>query len=241
MSGTAAPRPTLDEERREKRERRMELHDFASTVLLSLATLLTAWSAFQATAWADDQSQAGDDAEEALLESTRADSAAATYRIADVVLWNQWINDVNAERDADPSLPPPGPDYVPTPGSRSEATVRRFRREFVPAFESWLESDPFVDPTAPPVPFVDPHYVLTQDKEAERRVAEAERLRAISDDAEDTARQYVALAVAYAAVLGLSAIGVKLRTTRSRDITLTVAGSVFVAITVVMFTLPVDL
>ena len=219
--------------------RRSDRHDFWSTLLLSLATLLTAWSAFQAAIWSDEQSKSEDDATEALIESTRFSNAAGTYTVVDVVLWNQWISDINREHAADPSQPFPGPGYRPTPGADSAATVRRFRTDFIPAFNAWLATDPFNDPAASPVPFSAREYQLDQYEESDRLRAKATRLLNTSNEQADTARQYVALAVVYAAILALTAISVKLRRARSRDVVLLVAGVMFVVVTVFIATQPV--
>ncbi|HEY8217821.1 MAG TPA: hypothetical protein VIH82_11850 [Acidimicrobiia bacterium] len=219
---------------------RLERHDFLSTVLLSLATVLTAWAAFQAAAWSDEQNKADDAASEALIESARFSSAAGAYTVVDVVLWNQWMNDVNREHAADPSRPLPGPGYTPTPGTDSASTERRFRSDFKPAFKAWLETDPLVDPSASPVPFSLPEYQLAQYEESDQLRAKATRLMETSDEEADTTREYVALAVAYAAVLALAAVSVKLRTVRARETSLVVAAVLFVAVTVVIATLPIS-
>jgi len=236
--GTTQPAPRSGTE--PKLARRAELHDLFSTLLLSLATILTAWSAFQAAAWSDEQNKADEGATTALIESARASSRAAALGVIDLTLWDQWVNDIRRERDADPSLPMPGPRYVPTPGSDSAFTYGRFREEFVPAFERWLAGDPFVDPDAPSVPIVLPEYQVSQEHEANVFARKARILQAESDDEGDTTRAYVSLTVIYASVLALAALAVKLKRQRSREMTLGVSGAIFVGATIFVLTLPIS-
>jgi hypothetical protein len=57
-----------------------------------------------------------------------------------------------------------------------EMVKRRFRPEFVPAFEAWLATDPFGNPDAPPGQLFLPQYVVAEGEEARKLASEAGRL-----------------------------------------------------------------
>jgi hypothetical protein len=235
VSATATALAAPDERTR----RRRELHDVANTILLSLAAILTAWAAFQAAAWSDEQAKTDEEAIEVLARSVRATSTAGSFVVVDVITFTDWLADVRREHAADPSQPLPGPGYVPAPGSDSEAAQRVFRAEFRPAFEAWLETDPFVDPNAPPVPFAVPEYRLAEDRAGFEEAERATRLHTQSDEDAETARAYLSVTVVYAIVLAITAIGLKVGSDRAREIVLAVASVVLVAATAYMLTQPI--
>ena len=55
---------------------RFELHEFVSTIVLSLATVPTAWAAYQSTVWSDTESKYSESSADALIESAPAVEAA---------------------------------------------------------------------------------------------------------------------------------------------------------------------
>ncbi len=225
----------LDEATRRRRER----HDVVNTILLSLAAVLTAWAAFQAAAWSDEETRTDNEAIEVIAKSVRATSAAGSFIVVDVVTWTDWVNDVRREHAADPSQPWPGPGYVPTPGSDSEASFRVLREEFRPAVDAWLATDPFVDPNAPAVPFALPEYELAEDDRGFEQAARATELHSQSDDEAQTSRTYIAVTVVYAMVLAITAIGLKIGNDRAREVVLAFASIVLVAATAYLLTLPI--
>lgn len=224
-----------------KPARRFELHEFVSTIVLSLATVLTAWAAYQSTVWSDTDSKYAESSADALIESTRASTHASAFELVDLTLWNQWVNDIYDEADADPALPLPGPRYVPVPGSRSADTLARFRDEFRPAFDAWLATDPFVDPNAPAVPFGLPEYNQKKEQHAHSLAVRAKELEGLADDAADTTTSYVGLTVVFASVLAFSAIALKLKTIRAREFTLGVAVVLMIGAAIALASLPIDL
>jgi hypothetical protein len=221
--------------------RRFELHEFLSTMVLSLATVLTTWAAYQSTVWSDAESKYAERSADALIESTRASTHASAFELVDLTLWNQWVNDIEDESDADPLLPLPGPRYVPVPGSRSADTLARFRDAFRPAFDAWLATDPFVDPNAPAVPFSLPEYNENKERHAHRLAVRAKELEGLADDAADTTTSYVGLTVVFASVLAFSAIALKLKTIRAREFTLGVAVVLMIGASIALASLPIDL
>ena len=133
-------------------QRRRELW---ATVLLSVATLLTAWSAFQATKWSDVMTIRFSEANAARTQSGAAAARASSQRTLDVTVFTSYVEAVAAER-----------------AEQRQFIEDRFRAEFRPAFEAWVATRPRTSPSAPSTPFAMPEYQLAE----ERRSAELSAL-----------------------------------------------------------------
>jgi hypothetical protein len=120
--------------------RRLEL---VSTVLLALATVATAWAAYQSRQWTGEQAQATSRATAARIAENRVSALANRQVQIDVATFIQWLD---ARAQHHPRL--------------ADFYRARFRAEFKPAFASWLATRPFENKAAPPTPFAMPQYHL---------------------------------------------------------------------------------
>jgi hypothetical protein len=166
--------------------------DFASVILISLATVLTAWCGYQAARWGGQQTllyaQANADRINASVASTRADALTTI----DVVMFLQFINAVSENR----------PEEV--------AFLRaRFRPEMRRAVEAWIATKPRTNPNAPSTPFAMPVYRVSANADVARQGALAAASFAKAQEAEEQADQYVRLTVIFAAVSFLAGISTK--------------------------------
>lgn len=212
-----ADTPTAD--RQERRERRFEL---VATLVLSIATVLTAWSAFQANKWGGEMSIQFSAANAARTFSVQAANVAAAQTTIDVGVFVEYAAAVAAE-DAE----------------LAEFLQQRFRPEFVPAFEAWRATDPLADPDAPATPFELEEYTLASAAEAERLAADADAASRAARAANQQGDDYVLLTVLLASVLFFA--GVSTKTSRPlAQVGLTVLASVLlVTAAIVLVTFPV--
>jgi len=173
--------------RRERTERWFEV---ASSILLAIVAVATAWSGYQSARWDGVQAERYTQASARRVESTRASTLAGQHTLYDVNLFNQWLN-------------------AHASNARQLASIyeRRFRPEFLPAFEAWLATDPFNNPDAPPGPLYMPQYVISEGEEAETLTSEAERLFAEGEAANEISDKYVLNGVFLATCLFFIAIG----------------------------------
>src|SRR3954464_6408625 len=109
-------------------ERTLEL---CAVLLLSLTTLATAWSGYQAARWSGEQSQLYARASATRIKAQQQSTAAGQLRIDDLLYFNGWL-------DAKES------------GNAGLATVyeKRFRPAFRPAFDAWIAQHPFTNADA---------------------------------------------------------------------------------------------
>src|SRR6185436_5811879 len=170
---TAAPAP-----------RKRAAFEPIALVLLSLATVGTAWCSFQAATW-------GSVAQRTMNLSAASSRRAAVeqlqaYQMAllDVILFSQHIN---------------------AHASSNEALARfyadRFRGEARVAFESWMATQPFANANAPPHPFVTNLYKPLLLEQARAEEADGQRLWQQAGEAGRTSRSYVLVTVLLACAL----------------------------------------
>lgn len=208
--------------------------DLMATVLLALATVLTAWSAFQSSQWSGVQAAAYSAASRERAESNRAQTLAGQQTIIDVMLFTDWLAALHEEGDAS-VVPDP---YVPDPALYSGFLFERFRPEFQPAVTAWLATDPLVDPGAPPTPFAMDEYVLASGTEAAKLAKASERSAAVARVAIERKDNYVLATVLCASVLFFSGIGSKLGSPRRRTTMIAIGAVVLLATIGVVLTFP---
>jgi hypothetical protein len=203
------------------RERRLEL---TATVLLALATVATAWAAFQAREWTGEQSTGYSQATAARIAENRAAALANRQVQIDVATFIQWVD---ADRLGRTEL--------------AELYRRRFRDEFKPAFAAWIATRPFANRSAPPTPFDMSEYGLKATAEAEDLEATAAAGSARAADANRRANDYMLGVVLFASSLFFFGLTAKLQTPRSRLVMLSIGGVVFLGALIWVATLPVQL
>lgn len=204
------------------RTRRRDWWDFAATVILSLATVASAWSGYQAARWSGEKVKANRAATVARFEASNQYEIANQQRTVDVMIFSTWL-----EATID------GQDRL------ANATEERFRADFVPAFEEWMALG-HPGELAPGSPFEMTSYLLPATVEAQRLtdLAEAESLEA--DEHNQTSDNFVLTAVLYASVLFFAGIANKISNPTSSHIAVGLSGTMFVLATIVMATQPLS-
>jgi hypothetical protein len=208
-----------EETPRAARERRVEM---TAAVVLSIATIVTAWSAYQATRWSGEQSASYVTASARRTESVRASSRADTLSSIDVAVYLDWLD---ATRAGDTDL--------------VADLESRMREEFRPAFDAWRDSAPG-EGIPPGHPFTRPEYVLADREEAERLEAEASQFFLDGQEANQVSDNFVLAAVMLASVLFFAGLAGTFDAFRAQMLLLGLAGVMLVAGTIIVFLLPQD-
>jgi len=202
-------------------ERWLEL---VSTVLLALATVATAWAAYQSRQWTGEQAQGYSHATATRIAENRSAALANRQVQIDVATFIQWID---AHQHNDEAL--------------AGFYRARFRDEFKPAFAAWLAEKPFTNHAAPPTPFAMPVYKLKASTEAERlestAAADSDRAKAANQNADN----YMLAVVLFASSLFFAGISVKLHSFGARAALLGLGCVVFLGTLIWALTLPVQL
>ncbi|MBK7973206.1 MAG: hypothetical protein IPK07_07995 [Deltaproteobacteria bacterium] len=168
--------------------RRQRIEVFAA-VALSLATVASAWCAYQAKRWSGATTFTMGEANAARNESLKLSDLASRRTNVDVLMFTQFV-----------SATMQGQDQI------AKFYRDRFRPETKVALEAWLATNPFEDPTAPPSPFHMKEYSQEATREVERLEGVAKAKVAASKEANERSDQYILLTVMFASVLFLSGI-----------------------------------
>lgn len=196
--------------------------ELVAAIVLALATIASAWSAYQATRWGGVQAEAFAEAGAARAESVRASDLADAELTVDVEYFAIWLE---AFSEGNETL--------------ESALEKSFRPEFARAFDAWLATDPFVNPDAPHTPFEMDEYQVAAAQEAEELRLEAEAASAVAMEANQTGDNYVLTTVLFASVLFFAGISTKFR---GRWIKLSLVGlglAAFIAGTSILLSYPI--
>jgi hypothetical protein len=202
-------------------ERRLEL---LSTVLLALATLATAWAAYQSRQWTGEQSQGYSHATASRIAVNRFAALANRQVQIDVATFIQWVDARQEDRTA-----------------LARFYRDRFRDEFEPAFTAWVAARPFTNPNAPRTPFELPEYRLQASAEADRLERKAAADSEGARKANERADNYMLGVVLFASSLFFAGISTKLGTVRARAAVLGLGWLLFLGTAIWLATLPVQL
>lgn len=167
--------------------------ELAAAVLLALATVVAAWSAYQATRWGGVQANAFSAAGAKRVEATQATNLYAAGVQVDVQTWIAWLQQSAADNER-------GTVFL----------YERFRDEFRPAFDAWTASVPTGE-TPPGTPFDLPQYQPAAETEANALNGEANALADQARAANQTGDNFVLVAVLMASVLFFAGVGTKLK------------------------------
>ena len=118
---------------------------------------------------------------------------------------------------------------------------KRFRPEFVPAFDAWVATKPRTNRAAPLSPFAMPQYKLAATAQAD--ALEAQAAAASKDAGTDIQRadDYSLALVLFAASLFFAGISTRVRSPTPRAVVLGLGYAVFLGATIWIATLPVSL
>lgn len=194
--------------------------ELVATIVLAVATILTAWSGFEAGKWSGEQAVNFSEAGAARTESTRADTLAGQLTQIDVAMYIDWItalsDDLASGEATQESLSP----FSPIKGTVSGFLYLRFREEFLPSVDAWLAEDPVNNPNAPKTPFAMDAYVVAQSVEADRLTALADKKAADARTANQNGDNYVLTMVLFASVLFFAGVSSKMNRPRNQLIIL---------------------
>jgi hypothetical protein len=200
-----------------RRDRRVEL---IAAIMLSAATVVTAWSAYQATRWSGDQAESYTEASATRTESVRSSTEANRQVLIDVATFLNWLD---AEQSGDHAL-------------ANDIHVR-MRREFLPAFDAWLATAPAAS-IPDGTPFELPEYRLAAEERAKRLEAKAAALFEDGNESNDVGDDFVLAAVLFASVLFFSGLAGTFDSLRAQ-VFLLILGAVMLGVgTIIVITLP---
>ena len=171
-----------------------EIAEVLEVIVLAAVAIATAWSGYQAARWDGRQAFLYGTATRVRIQADEAITLGGQQKLLDVSTFNTWIQAKQAGNEQLAAL-----------------YVRRFSPEYKVAFDAWLKTDPFHDPSAPPGPAFMPEYVNSRDVEGQKLNDEASATFNEGTEARETADRYVRQTVLLATVLFLVAIATRFK------------------------------
>ena len=197
--------------------------EFLAAIVLSLATVATAWAGYQASLWGGEQTRHMAAATTANVQSAQQSSAAMQRTSLHATLFVQWATAISEKNT-----------------ELTDFLYERFPQELKVATDAWLATQPLKNPDAPATPFEMAEYSLPETARAAELRQQSETESALAGTANETSDRYVLLTVIFASVLFFGGISGKFQSKAIDLGMLVLAGSVFLAGLVVLATYPVQ-
>lgn len=192
-----------------------------ATVILSVATLVTAWAGYEASKWNGLQTSLNLQATAMRIDATRLASAAQQQRLVDVTQFVNWANAVGSGN-----------------ARLADFYRERFSDVFQPAFAAWLATSPLDNPDAAGTPFEMAEYRLPAQVEADELNAVAEQLVLSGETAGGFADQFTLTVVILAGALLLAGLAHRFEWAELRGVVVVVALLILLYCVVMIVRLP---
>jgi hypothetical protein len=166
--------------------------EFFGALVLSAATVATAWCAYQAALWGGDESKFYFEASAAQVETAQLESKALQRISFQAGLFVEYAAALSQNNQA-----------------LADFLVQRFPPELKAATNAWLATDPLNNPNAKASPFDMPEYRLPEQDAAEQSDRLSTNKFEAAGQADEHADNYVLLTVIFATVLFFSGISGK--------------------------------
>jgi len=203
---------------------REEWVEILSAAILALATIATAWCAYQSARWSGLMTISFAKSNTARTQSSKIQTVGGQLIQVDVGLFLEYVNALVVDEDE------PLADFV---------KERWFSEELDAATDAWLATDPIGNPDAPKSPFNMPEYVsrslnLSQSYDT---LADSYREDALNDN--QRSDNYVLLAVLFASVLFFAGMCTKFKQRWLEIVLLVFAATIWCVGAGILLTFPV--
>jgi hypothetical protein len=197
-------------------DRHSRIVQICEAVLLALVTVTAAWAGYSAAKWGT--ASRVDIAQSSTLRNlaTRDDLTAISLRNFDASTFNAWFI-----------------AFTLNSPQKEAIAIRRFRPQFLVAFNAWMATDPLHNPHAPPGPTYMPQYKLPVQAQANALDNQADAKFNAGNAGALTGDNYVRITVFLAAVLFLVGIGSSFKLAGVRY-ALVAFGSVLLILSIVL-------
>jgi len=205
-----------------KESKTTQLVDVLTAILLSLATIGSAWCAYQSTLWGGIQTFELAASGKAGRLSSESYVKALQRKAADGMLVIQYIE---ASEEGNIKL--------------RDFYFSRFDPVLKNAAVEWLKLDPFKNPNAPNSPMRMPSYELNDDIEGLNQMKISTEKLASANEANRTSDRYVLLTVLFAGVLFFGGIAGTIQSSLVRNSCLVISSIIFCITLYLMINMPV--
>ena len=181
--------------------------ELTTSIILAIASLVTAWNSYEATQWSGHDSKAIGRSTAARFAATRASNTAEQQQIIDILTFTSWVE---AMRAGDQEL--------------ADFYRARFRAEFQPAVTAWLETEPLTNPSAPTTPFAMAEYAPEELRRANEFEETARTQTEAALEASQISRAYIQNTLYVAVALFLTGLSRSLANRTAHKVMLGASG-----------------
>lgn len=196
--------------------------EIISAILLSLATVASAWCAYQSARWSGVQAIDFSQANSARTESVRMSNTALQLTSIDVAVFVQFAAAYSEDNMV-----------------LAEFLMERFRPEMKIAVEAWIATEPLKNPDAPLTPFAMPEYTSAAMEESNRLLDRAEQKFEEALQSNQRSDDYVLLTVMFASVLFFGGVSTKFEAFKVRASLVAFAVLTFFVALIIVATYPI--
>ncbi|OOP56356.1 MAG: hypothetical protein AYP45_09915 [Candidatus Brocadia carolinensis] len=211
-----------NEHTHDEKERLKHFIELATTIILALATIASAWCAYQATRWGGIQTFRLSTVNALGRKSSEDTIRAGQMRTMDAILFVEYLKGKQRHKD-----------------SLADFFFDRFRPELKQAIAAWLATKPFQNDQAPPHPFVMEEYRLEPEQEAKRLSEEAAQKFEEAKQANENSDKYIMLTVLFASVLFFGGVSTQFENSSYRIAMLAIGAFVLSVALVLLVSYPV--
>ncbi len=198
--------------------------ELATAIIISLATIASAWCAYQGTLWGGIQTFRLSAVNALGRKSSEQTIRAGQMRTIDGILFIEYLKGKERHKDF-----------------LADFFYKRFRPEAKRATDAWLATNPFQNPQSPPHPFVMEEYSLEPEQKAKRLSEESAQKFEEARQANENSDKYIMITVLFASVMFFGGISTQFDTPRYR-ITLLIIGGIVLSVALgILTTYPVAL
>lgn len=205
----------------DEKERLKHYIELATTIIIALATIASAWCAYQATRWSGIQIFQLSAVNVLGRKSSEDTILAGQTRMMDAILFLEYLKG-KLHKD-----------------SLADFFYNRFRPELKQAIAAWLATKPFQNDQAPPHPFVMEEYRLEPEQEAKRLSEEAAQKFEDAKQANENSDKYIMLTVLFASVLFFGGVSTQFENSSYRIAMLAIGAFVLSVALVLLVSYPV--
>lgn len=207
-------------------ERRQRILDSWTAIILAIAAVATTWASFQASQWANAQSDAQSVSAIQRSDANRAASEATSQSVVDSEMWIAWVEAVaSGQKDRAGFL-----------RDRFSPALDRAQKEWLGRVPVDAEGNPSQVPDGTPLDL--PSYVVPAQLTADELSNKAESSLADADEASNISTRYVMLAVLFALVLFFASVATKFSAPKIQVALILTGLTLLVVTTVRMLLLP---
>lgn len=192
-----------------------------ATIILSVATLITAWAGYEASKWNSLQTGFNLKATALRIDAGLQASEAQQQMLVDVGQFTNWVN---AMGDGNRQL--------------ADFHSRRFSDTLRPAFEAWVATNPLENPDAPVSPFEMEMYELSIRSAVSEMYASGDELVQLGEVAGSIGDQYTLMILILAGALLLAGLAHRFEWAELRLIVVGIALLILLYCAVIIIRLP---